>query len=97
LRLSGRAAWAGLVDRSRDGRELIVLDADVRALPIATGAAFRASAPRLLFSLPPGAASFESVAATPDHQRFLVVEPVAEPEPEAIEVDLNWLTTLEKP
>jgi Tol biopolymer transport system component len=78
------------VDWSRDGRELILFDADVSATQIATGGAIRASAPRVLFTPPAGILGLEAVATTPDHQRFLVVEPVAESEAAAIEVDLNW-------
>ena len=77
----------GTIDWSRDGRELLVFDGDVRAVEIATGPAFQAGAPRLLFPTPAGVVGF---AATADHQRFLIVEPVADAEPDAIELNLNW-------
>ncbi len=95
LTTGGIANWYGstMIDWSRDGRELLLFDGGVRVMEIASGAAFRAGAPRLLFVAPYGVAGF---ATTPDHQRFLVIEPVADAEPAAIELDLNWAAALEK-
>jgi Tol biopolymer transport system component len=78
---------------SRDARELLLFDGTARVMQIEAGPTFKAGPPRLLFTAPDGAAGF---APTPDHQRFLVVEPVADAEPAAIELDINWVAGLEK-
>jgi eukaryotic-like serine/threonine-protein kinase len=89
---TGLAAYA-LVGWSRDGRELVVYDDRVRVIEVETGATLRAGTPRELFPIPSGVYGF---AAAPDLQRFLVVEPVEEPEPAAIELVLNWAAAVEK-
>jgi eukaryotic-like serine/threonine-protein kinase len=78
---------------SRDDRELLLFDGTARVMDIAAGSVFKAGPPRVLFTAPSGAVGF---SATADHQRFLVVEPVADAEPAAIELDLNWAAGLEK-
>jgi serine/threonine protein kinase/Tol biopolymer transport system component len=78
---------------SRDGRELLLFDGTARVMDIAPGSVFKAGPPRLLFVMPSGVVGFST---TTDHQRFLVVEPVADAEPPAIELDLNWAAGLEK-
>jgi Tol biopolymer transport system component len=95
LTTTGVGNWYGstLVHWSRDGRELLLYDGAVRVVEIESGPTFRAGAPRQLFSTPAGVVGF---AATTDHQRFLFVEPVADAEPRAIGLDLNWAADLEK-
>jgi len=94
LTTTGVGSWYGfaLADWSRDGRELLLFDGAVRVMEIATGPEIRAGAPRPLFAMPAGVVGF---AATTDHQRFLVVEPVADAEPAAIGIDLNWTAGLD--
>jgi Tol biopolymer transport system component len=96
LTTNGITNWYGglTVDWSRDGRELLLYDGAVRVMQVETGSTFKAGPPRLLFTAPSGVVGF---AATDDHQRFLVVEPVADAEPAAIELDLNWAAALQKP
>jgi hypothetical protein len=89
LTTTGIGSWFGstTVDWSRDGRELILFDGGVRVMEIELGAAFHAGAPRSLFPAPQGVVGF---ATTADHQRFLIVEPAADAEPNAIGLDVNW-------
>jgi serine/threonine-protein kinase len=95
LTTTGTNRWYGdtKVDWSRDGRELLLFDGAVRVMEVANGPTFRAGPLRLLFAAPSGVAGF---ATTPDHHRFLVVEPVADAEPAAIELDLNWAAGLQE-
>jgi hypothetical protein len=71
----------------------LLFDGAVRVMEVANGPTFRAGPLRLLFAAPSGVAGF---ATTPDHHRFLVVEPVADAEPAAIELDLNWAAGLQE-
>ncbi len=93
LTTTGVGSWYGvtIADWSRDGRELLLFDGEVRVMAIDAGAVFRAEAPRSLFAAPAGVVGF---ALTPDHQRFLIVEPAADAEPTAIGIDLNWAAGL---
>ena len=93
LTTTGVGSWYSntIVDWSRDGRELLLFDGTVRVIDVATGPVFRAGAPRQLFATPARVVGF---SATPDHQRFLVVEPVADAEPAAIALDVNWTAGL---
>ena len=95
LTTTGVGGWYGStsVDWSPDGRELLLFDGVIRVMELENGPALRAGAPRQLFATPAGVVGF---AATADHQRFLVVEPVADAEPRAIGLDLNWAAALEK-
>jgi Tol biopolymer transport system component len=95
LTTNGITNWYGgiTVDWSRDGRELLLFDGAVRVMQVETGPTLKAGPPRLLFAAPSGVVGF---SATADHQRFLVVEPVADAEPAAIELNLNWAAGLEK-
>jgi len=95
LTTAGIGSWYGstTADWSRDGRELVLFDGGVHAIEIASGPAFHAGAPRQLFAAPSSVVGF---AAAADHQRFLVVEPAADAEPNAIGLDLNWAAALEK-
>ena len=92
LTTTGIATFA-IVDWSQDGREILVFDNAIRAIEIEAGVSIQAAAPRQLFAAPTGTVGF---AAAADHKRFLIVEPVEEPEPAAIELDLNWAAALEK-
>jgi dipeptidyl aminopeptidase/acylaminoacyl peptidase len=95
LTTGGVGTWYGspTVDWSRDGRELLLFDGKLFVIDVDTGPTFKAGTPRLLFAPPPGLVGFST---TSDHQRFLMVEPVADAEPTAIELDLNWAAALEK-
>jgi Tol biopolymer transport system component len=95
LTTTGVRAWYGtyVVSWSRDGRELLFFDGDVRAMEIETGPTMRAGAPRRLFTPPAGVVGF---GVTPDHQRFLVSEPIGAGDASAIGLDLNWAAALEK-
>ena len=92
---TGVGSWYGstIADWSRDGRELLFYDGAVRVVEVLSGPTFRAGAPRQLFASPAGVVGFST---TNDHQRFLFVEPVADAEPRAIGLDLNWAAALEK-
>jgi Tol biopolymer transport system component len=95
LTTAGVGTWYGTptVDWSRDGRELLLFDGKLYVMDVEAGPTFKAGAPRLLFATPPGLVGFSTNS---DHQRFLMVEPVADAEPTAIELDLNWSAALEK-
>lgn len=83
----------------RDVKELYYLDLDGKmiAVDITTGSRIEPGIPRVLFdtnSAPtPNNAEY---AVTPDGQRFLVRQPVAETAPTPITVVVNWTASLKK-
>ena len=95
LTTTGLRDWYGsyVVNWSHDGRELILFNGDVRALEIEPGPALRVGVPRRLFATPAGVVGF---GVMPDHQRFLVSEPVGDVDADAIGLDLNWAAALGK-
>jgi hypothetical protein len=81
----------------RDGRELFYIapDSTMMAVTIGTGAAFNASAPRRLFTLPEGVGSpiFDEYAVRADGQAFLIAEPIHSRGVQPISVIVNWPTS----
>ncbi len=97
-RVSGSASSStnpGVCWWSRDSREfLFVTGTSLRAVPIGSGAALEIGPWRPLFDLP---AVNLGMAATPDHERFLVAVPdgiVATP---AVVIDMNWASAARQP
>ena len=62
-------------------------------LEVEDGPVLRVSAPRRLFVTPGGVVG---CSAMPDHQRFLISEPVGVVDADAIGLELNWAAALGK-
>jgi hypothetical protein len=80
-----------IVRWSRNGRELVTCDERVQSIDFEPDGPLRVGPARELFTIPSGVFGF---AADADLKRFLIVEPVEEPEPAAIEVDVNWAAAI---
>jgi Tol biopolymer transport system component len=81
----------------RDGKEIILIGLDGQSVLAAevleSGSEFRASAPRLLFRIPPNVAGFD---VTRDGQRFLLPIPEGKTVAQSITVVTNWLEDLRR-
>jgi Tol biopolymer transport system component len=92
----GAARWRA------DGKELVFLNGEgmMVAVDIVPGAAFQASAPRVLFQMPLdlNAVIVQSpvIDAARDNQRFLVSMPVQESSQREIGVFVNWASALQR-
>jgi Tol biopolymer transport system component len=86
----------------RDGRELYYLAADrtMMAVAVRAGATFEAGKPTPLFKTRASGSSFGTLSrnqydVTPDGQRFLILQPVAD-KPSPITVVVNWTAALRR-
>jgi Tol biopolymer transport system component len=92
----GMARWRS------DSKELMFvgLEGDVVTVDVASGTAFRASAPKKLFQMPLDLLSNQNVGTlsdtTRDLQRLLFVMPVQESAQRELNVVLNWQASLRK-
>jgi hypothetical protein len=67
------------------------------AVDITTGARIEPGIPRMLFDTnSPPTPNNDEYAVTPDGQRFLIRQPVAETAPTPITVVVNWAASLKK-
>jgi eukaryotic-like serine/threonine-protein kinase len=85
-----------------DGKELFYLSADgkMTAVPVTTGASFKADSPVALFQThrrqPVSALDVFSYDVTGDGQRFLIITKVGEANAAPLSVLLNWASEMEK-
>ena len=80
---------------SRKGRELLysTFEGAVMSVEIDESQGFRASTPKVLFALPPGALSWD---ATADGERFLVNSPVVKSASVPLSLVLDWAAALKR-
>jgi len=86
----------------QDGKELFYISAEgkMMAIPVTTGASFKAGPPVALFQTrlrhPVGVPDVFSYDVSGDGQRFLILTRVDESNPDPLSVLLNWASEMEK-